>query len=260
MGAMFCGACGFPASSEDRFCRRCGRELSEPPVPAVPSPAADVPTPRLVTAPAPARRRDPIAIALRLVSVAGLVLSGYGLWATAFASRGSDLASADAVSAVAGAPTAGHDAGEVESAPPTTATCTSSLGYRLTYPVALVTLDSPADAACRFFDDRAFPAPSGRDLPSTQIRIYAANESYRSLDRGLSNTDGLRRSNVRVDGRRGFVVEMRDVQTDDGDRGTLYAYVIDLDGEALVADAFEPFSDRFRATVRTLDEMMGSLR
>jgi hypothetical protein len=195
--------------------------------------------------------------------VAGLALSGYGLLATAAApSPGPAVAPAGAVGTEAGGRTSVVEDAVVPDEPPpaTTATCASDLGFELTHPLALVTLDSPARYACRFFDDDAFGAPSGRDLPSTQIRIYMAEESYRSLDRGLSSTDGIRRWDVRVDGRRGFVVEMRDVRTDDGLRGTLYAYVIDRDGEALVADAFEPFSDRFRATVRTLDEMMETLR
>jgi len=139
--------------------------------------------------------------------------------------------------------------------------CTSdSLGYEVAYPTHLITSNEPADQACRYFDEQAFEASADGELPPTQIRIYTSEESYRSLDRGLANTDGLRRWDMRVDGHRAFLMKMLDVTIDGGGTGTLYAYVIDLNGVALVADAYQNFSERFGSTKRILDQMVASLR
>jgi hypothetical protein len=135
------------------------------------------------------------------------------------------------------------------------------LGYSLTYPDGWFTAMAPEEEACRFFDTTTLPRPSGDGLPSTAIRIYLDERTYRHYDRRFDpevEPDVLDRLNLDVGGHPAFRVELTTFNEGDGE-STLYAYVVDVGGAVLVLDAYAPYTDDHAAAKAALDEIASSL-
>lgn len=262
---MFCTTCSVEASSEDRFCRRCGRGLGDVDT----SSLAPPPAPRIVTAShrPPGRRRDTLRTGLRVLSLMAMVPSLVGAWmlfqdpapASVVASSPSVTRSAEPTVEPTVEPSVEPPAESL--VPPATASCTSPfLGYRVTYPATLVTLDAPSRHACRYFDPKPFAAPQGSDLPPTQIRIYPSSDTFRSFDRRYdpeTNADLLERRNLEIGGYHALRIEIA-THAEDGD-STLYAYIVDVAGQVLVLDTYAAFDPDYEAAKADLDLVASQL-
>jgi len=268
---MFCTTCAAAASPQDRFCRRCGGGLGDvdPPSPTPP------PAPRIVAASRrpPTQGRSTLKAGLRVLSLLGVVPSLAGTWIllqeptamSVSASSPSVVTSASADASVAPSAQPSAEPSVVPSAEPSVVpvvvTCTSPfLGYHVTYPATLVTLDAPSRHACRYFDPKPFEAPRGSDLPPTQIRIYPSSDPFRSFDRRFdpeTNADVLERRNLEIGGYRALRIELA-THADDGD-STLYAYIVDVAGEVIVLDTYAAFDRDYEAAKADLDLVASQL-
>ena len=257
---MFCPGCGSGASDGDAFCRSCGRRLDER------SPL------KVVTgSPLPARvRRRVLPIALRAVSIVGLVTSGIGTWS---------LLHADAApvrpqpSSVAEPPPAGPSptgsalpaasptASPVPTSPPEEwadwPTCTNAaFDYQISYPPGWYTPQPDDQLGCRFFDPSTFTVKTDSPLPDASIRIYISDTRFAKADRIYRTTSGpwvIRRSAVHVEGHRAFMVQVRT------STGKAFATFIDMDGASLVIDTYSDYDRDFLSATSYVMLMSGSL-
>ncbi len=268
---MFCTACGCAASEGDRFCRQCGRGLAE----AVEAPPAPAVVPHIVTAaPEPARpRRIGLPKLLRALSLLGMLPSLVGAWMllqepSAEASSGREPSGevrAQPSAEPSGEPTPSMEPSSEPSPSvepePTLRTCSSPfLGFSVTYPASLVTMEAPAKHACRYFDPEPFDLPKGSDLPQTQVRIYPSRNSYRRFDKLFdpeTNFDVISRLNTVVGGYRAIRVEMQ-THAKAGD-SRLYAYVVDAGGQMIVLDTYKGYDADYAAAKADLDQMASAL-
>jgi hypothetical protein len=260
---MFCPGCGSSALDGDRFCRTCGRSLG----------TAEEQSPlRVVTAaPRPQReRRRILPLALRVVSVVGLVSSGIGTWsllhadaapATQTPSGAAPLVAEPSPTASA-SPVASPSASPVPTSPPdewaSWPTCSSAtLAYQISYPPDWSTGETSDALGCRFFDPSSFTATTDSPLPTTSIRIYIGSSTFAKADHDYRPGPGsavIRRSPANVDGHRAFFVE---VHTSTG--GKAFAVIIYLGGDALVIDTFSDYDRDFKSSLSYVMLMSGSL-
>lgn len=265
---MFCTACGAAASNGDRFCRQCGRVLGGD----APSPSSPAAVPRIVTAsPRPVKpRRHLLRTGLRLLSLAGMVPSLVGAWmlireptavsAGPAPARTAEVVASPSSPARSASPSALPSPGG-EPAVETLSCLSTFLGYVVSYPSNLVTLDRPAKHACRYFDTERFEAPHGSGLPATQIRIYPSANTYRHYDRLFdpeTNSDLVSRLNLEIDGYAGMRIEV-ETHGEEGD-SRLYAYVVDVAGQVLVLDTWKGYDPDYSEAKVNLDAVVAGLR
>ena len=260
---MFCPGCGSSASDGDRFCRTCGRSLA--------TPEAQPPLKVVTAAPRPHRaRRRILPIALRLLSVVGLVSSGIGTWsllhadAAPAAQRPATPVPLVATSSptASASPVASPSATPVPTSPPdewaSWPTCSSAtLAYQISYPPDWYTGESSDPLGCRFFDHSSFTVTTDSPLPATSIRIYIGSTTFAKADRDYRPGPGsavIRRSPANVDGHPAFFVEVR---TSTG--GKAFAVIIDLGADALVIDTFSDYDRDFKSAMSYVMLMSGSL-
>ncbi|MGH2595835.1 MAG: hypothetical protein ACRDH7_07710 [Actinomycetota bacterium] len=254
---MFCPGCGSGAIDGDRFCRTCGRNLEaeQPPLKVVAA------SPRPVRA-----RRRLLPIALRLISVVGLVSSAVGTWsllhadATPVRSPSSPIAQPPAA-APSPAASSSPTPSPVPTSPPVEwaswPTCSNaSIGYEISYPTGWYTAESNDRLGCRFFDRSTFTVTTDSPLPTTAIRIYFSSNRFAKADLLYRKASGpwvLRRTSTQVDGHRAFMVEVRT------STGKAFATFIDMDGAALVIDTYSDYDHDFASAMSTVMLMSSSL-
>ena len=265
---MFCPGCGSGAVDGDRFCRTCGQSLVAPEQPSLEeqlSLKVVTASPRSIRS-----RRRLLPIALRLVSVVGLVSSAVGTWSLLHADAAptrsqssptaQPLAAGPSPTAIA-SPVMSPTTSPVPTSPPdewaSWPTCSNtSIGYEVSYPTSWFTAEPNDRLGCRFFDRSTFTVTTDSPLPTTAIRIYFSSNRFTKADLLYRKASGpwvLRRTSTQVDGHRAFMVEVRT------STGKAFATFIDMDGAALVIDTYSDYDHDFASAMSTVMLMSGSL-
>ncbi len=217
----------------------------------------------------PRAHRRLLPIALRLVSVVGLVSSAVGTWsllhadaapARAQSSPTAQPRAAEPSPTASVAPVVSSTTSPVPTSPPAEwaswPTCSNTvLGYQISYPTAWYTAEPNVQLSCRFFDPSSVVVTTDSPLPSTAIRIYLSAHPFASEDLLYREGPGsyvIRRTPTVVDGHRAFMVEVRT------STGKAFATIIDLDGPALVIDTYSNYDQDFASSMSYVMLMSGS--
>lgn len=190
--------------------------------------------------------------------------------AAGFRRAGATAAALVATSLAAGCGGDERQGGQTTTTPPSPETtagreserCTNDQGgYSVRYPADWHVNSGEVTAACSLFDPEPFDVPEAQDV--TGIAIQISREPV-AFDRAAGKDLGMRSvetEEVRVDGRKAIrrtYESTGQALLPEGVRG--YQYVVDLEGEALIAGTLDVGDLDFERNRRVLDRMMESLR